>query len=299
MTLIQTLMTEDLVVQVADRRLTKSNGSVFDDYTTKLVCWRGCFSIGFTGIARINRAQTEPTSDWIAKLLADCNSFEQGIGVLQAEASKRIGNLSAWYADRRLAIVVAGFDFRKDPQVAQITNFRPGGPMPLDPSHFETYLHSRLPGHKSAFLVAGGGLTRPLHPQLLSRYVPKILKQERGDGVTRAAKLMVKIQRQVSDDNPRVGRHAMCVAIPRERNNNMIKSNLDAPTLDEAGINFCYFDDEGWNFKQFGPLIANDGMAFSNFEGEADPENPDNQSVGIRILKVRTAPEQSASASAS
>ncbi len=83
MTLIQTLMTEDLVLQVADRRLTKSNGGVFDDHTTKLVCWRGCFSVGFTGIARIDSAQKEPTSEWIAKLLADCNSFQEGVETLK------------------------------------------------------------------------------------------------------------------------------------------------------------------------------------------------------------------------
>jgi hypothetical protein len=288
-TLIQTLTTEDLVIQVADRRLTKANGAVFDDHTTKLVCWRGCFSIGFTGIARIDRAQKEPTSDWIAKLLADCNSFEQGIGTLGREASKQIRDLPAWYPDRRLAIVVAGFDFRKDPQVATIANFRPGGPMPVDPTHFESYLHSHLPGHRSGFMVAGGGLTRPLHPQLLGRYLPKILKQE--NGVARAAKLMVKIQREVSDDNPRVGRHAMCVAIPRERNNNVIMSNFDGPTFDGVGINFCYFDDEGWTYKQFGPLIANDGTAIDRFEGEADPDNPDNQSVSIRFLKLPRSPD--------
>ncbi|MGV0874458.1 hypothetical protein [Mycolicibacterium sp. XJ879] len=117
-------MTEDLVLQVADRRLTKSNGELYDDHATKLVCWRSCFSVGFTGLARIDRAQREPTSDWIAKLLADCDSFEAGIETLQAEASKRIGNLPAWYTDRRLAIVIAGFDYRKDPQVAHVANFR-------------------------------------------------------------------------------------------------------------------------------------------------------------------------------
>ncbi|MGV0874457.1 hypothetical protein [Mycolicibacterium sp. XJ879] len=123
-----------------------------------------------------------------------------------------------------------------------------------------------------------------MHEQLLGRYFPKVLKQEHG--VTRAAKLMVKVQREVSDDNPGVGRHAMCVAIPRERNVQAIMSNLGAPTLDGAGINFCYFDDEGWTFKQFGPQVADNGTAIDSFQGEADPENPDAQRVGFRFLKI-------------
>ncbi len=98
---------------------------------------------------------------------------------------------------------------------------------------------------------------------------------------------MVEIQRQVSDDNQRVGRHAMCVAIPRERKGETptVLSNLDAPTLDGTGIRFCYFDNDGWDFRQFGPIFASDGMAFSDFKGEVDPQNPDNQRVSVRIHK--------------
>ena len=39
MTLVQTLMTEDLVILVADRRLTWPDGSVADDNFTKVVLW--------------------------------------------------------------------------------------------------------------------------------------------------------------------------------------------------------------------------------------------------------------------
>ncbi|WP_075630240.1 hypothetical protein [Mycobacterium intracellulare] len=49
MTLIQTLITDDLIIQVADRRLTNAaTGMLVDDQYTKLVCWNFNFSIGFT-----------------------------------------------------------------------------------------------------------------------------------------------------------------------------------------------------------------------------------------------------------
>ena len=53
-TLLQTLFSNERIIQVSDRRLTL-DGQVFDDEYTKLVCWNKTFSAGFTGIARIDR----------------------------------------------------------------------------------------------------------------------------------------------------------------------------------------------------------------------------------------------------
>lgn len=93
MTLIQTVTTDDLVIQVADRRLSRPDGSVFDDDYTKLVCWNTSFTVGFTGLARIDPAQKKSTSEWLAETLCDYASFEDGVDALRYWASGQIGQL--------------------------------------------------------------------------------------------------------------------------------------------------------------------------------------------------------------
>jgi len=63
MTLIQTLFTGERIIQVADRRLTWPDGSVFDDEYTKPVCWNQTFSVGFTGMARIDLRLRKSTAE--------------------------------------------------------------------------------------------------------------------------------------------------------------------------------------------------------------------------------------------
>jgi hypothetical protein len=78
MTLIQTHFSNDLIIQVSDRRLTKSGRKIFDDRYTKLVYWNNAFTVGFTGLARIDRRQTKSTAEWIAETVCDYADFEHG-----------------------------------------------------------------------------------------------------------------------------------------------------------------------------------------------------------------------------
>lgn len=123
MTLVQTLFNRSRIIQSADRRLTWPDGSVADDDYTKLVCWNanGTFSAAFTGIARIDRRGQKSTAEWIAEVLSDYVIFENGVRALRADAEARIKRLN--WADKRLAVMIAGFDFRNKPLVAQVANF--------------------------------------------------------------------------------------------------------------------------------------------------------------------------------
>jgi hypothetical protein len=83
MTLIQTIATEEITILVADRRMTNpSTGTIADDNHTKLVCWNMSYGIGFTGLARINPAQTKSTSEWIAETICDYPDFMPGVQAL-------------------------------------------------------------------------------------------------------------------------------------------------------------------------------------------------------------------------
>lgn len=231
MTLIQTVTTDDLVIQVADRRLSRPDGSVFDDDYTKLVCWNTSFTVGFAGLARIDPAQKKSTSEWLAETLCDYASFEDGVDALRYWASGQIGQLPTGkgWEDKRLGIIIAGFDRRRIPLVAEISNFDPEAPIPANQNEFKCYRIRRAPGHSASFRITGAALTEKMYANILLRRVPRMLKQQ--DGITRAARLMVALQRRISEDNPGVGRHAMAVAIPRERTMPAVLSNLDAPSL--------------------------------------------------------------------
>lgn len=287
MTLIQTVFTKDKVIQVSDRRLT-SGDNLIDDYYTKLVVWNDQFTVGFTGLARVDRNQKQSTARWIADILADCPVIEIALHSLKTEAEKRFKKLPKNW-DRRLTIVLAGFDPRKPdgPMVASVTNMDPQTNISADASVFETYTITPPPGNEAGVYVVGASMNE--QQKLLStRYLRRELKK--GDGVNQAVRLMVGIQRDVAktDKKKTVGPDALCVHIPRGSQQNMpvaVSSNLGGPDLPTGGCSFGYFDRAGWQWKQEAPLFAGGGFV-KKFFASADPNNPDNQSVGVQFLKV-------------
>jgi hypothetical protein len=283
MTLIQTVWTNDRILQVSDRRLT-ANGTLVDDYYTKLVLWNERFTVGFTGLARVDRWQRESTALWMAEILADCAQFEVGCEVLKAEAQKRFKKLPKNW-DLRLAVVIAGFDFREHPLVACITNMDMETNALRAPAAFEVFTPQMIAGRQVGLHVAGASLNEN-QTVLFHRYVRRRLKE--GDGVNPPIRLMVEIQRDVSKTDPKktVGPDALCVHIPRSTNMpNGSFSNLGGPDLPTGSTSFGFLDRRGWLWKQEAPLSAIGGFV-RKFWASADPDHPDNQTVSMQLLKV-------------
>ncbi|MDT5126475.1 MAG: hypothetical protein QOH54_2119 [Mycobacterium sp.] len=282
MTLIQTYFTQDRVIQVSDRRLTRADGTKFDDNHTKLVFWHGCFTVGFTGLAFINPAQTKSTSEWIAETLCDYTNFERGVVGLCAEAEKRIRLLSNRW-DKRLCIVVAGFDFRRNPLAAQIANY---GPPNTDLNTFAWRTGGRAPGRADGYLTVGAAM-EPWQHRVLGRSLRRVIRQP--DGINHAIRLMVGLQRKVAQTDPTVGAGALCATIPRERSTpfgpGSMMSNLGAAEVGEKGCQFVYFAEDGFNHQVFGPHSADHGAALGGWFMKADPSNLNNQSVSVQMLK--------------
>jgi hypothetical protein len=288
MTLIQTLFSNDFVIQVSDRRLTKSGGGVFDDDYTKLICWNQSFTAGFTGLARIDDAGKKSTAEWIAEVLSDYPVFEMGVEALRHEAEERIKKLPKLRTDKRLAVVIAGFDQRGVPLVAQVANFNPLTGVSLDQTVFTANRVTMLTG-RSTGSHSVGALLNQMQQTVLRRYVPRILAQP--NGINRAIRIMVENQRLVAGQNPFVGTDSQCVFIPREPTHpGLLMSNLDGIDIPTHSCGFVYFESGGFQYKQVGPLVAHGGQVIDQLTGTADPANPDNQSVSIRILKVPSPP---------
>lgn len=289
MTLIQTLFSNDRIIQVSDRRLTL-NGQVFDDEYTKLVCWNQTFSAGFTGIARIDRRGRKSTSEWIAEVLCDYMLFEQGVQALRAEAENRVSKLP--WKDKRLAIVVAGFDFRKVPLVAEIANFDTATNAAVDANHF-VLRYAQVPPGRITGTHAVGARLGDLEYRLLTRYVPRVLRKDKRNGHNRAIKLLVENQRRVHRKDALVGADAQAVTIPSSQMGNaIVMSNLDGTDIPAHSSSFVYLDQYGFRYKQLGPLMAHGGTVIDQVTGTADKDNPDNQVVSIRFVKVPAQPSQ-------
>lgn len=278
MTLIQTVATDNITILVADRRLTNgTTGKPVDDAFTKLVCWNMSYGIGFTGIARIDPAQRKSTSEWIAEKVCDYADFMSGVQALGHHMREQMQRLPKRWPDKRLGIVVAGYDNQGVSRKAWIHNFGP------DPTDVKLQLLIPHPGQKSSYHI-GGGPINDWHRRVLQRRIPRLLEQP--NGVARAVRLMVALQRKLATSNTGIGTDAMAVTIPKTRAHPMLLSNTDGnATIGTGTCEFHYYDTNGYSYRQLGPHIAGGGTAWADFFAEADPNNLDNQTIGGTCLK--------------
>lgn len=284
MTLIQTIATEEITILVADRRLTNpSTGTIADDNHTKLVCWNMSYGIGFTGLARINPAQTKSTSEWIAETICDYPDFMPGVQALCWHMRKQMKKLPKWWPNKGLGIVVAGYDGEDISRKAWIHNFGTG------PTDIKLQLLVPYPGQTSSYHISGGPLVNDWHRRVLQRRIPRLLKQP--NGIARAVRLMVALQRELANTNKGIGTDAMAVTIPKTRARPMLMSSVEGnATIGTGACEFHYYDTNGYDYRQLGPHVAGGGTAWGDFIATADPNNPDNQTVSLRVLKWPTPP---------
>jgi hypothetical protein len=288
MTLIQTLFTRERIIQVADRRLTWPDGSVFDDEYTKLVCWNQRFTVAFTGIARMDRRLRKSTSEWIAEVLSDYTIFENGAWALCRDAQDRVSRLP--WSEKKLAIVIAGFDERNVPLVAEVANFDTWSNVVHNPNEFHIRSALVRPAHVTGTHAVGASMNS-FELKLFTKYVPRVLRKDQENGHNRAIKLLVENQRRIHKQDERVGEDAQAVTIPRKvPAHGIVMSNLDGTDIPAQQTSFVYLDKRGFRYKQCGPLMSHGGWVIDEFEGTADPDNPDNQEIGIRIIKCPKPP---------
>ncbi|MGO9380533.1 MAG: hypothetical protein ACLP4W_00180 [Mycobacterium sp.] len=130
-----------------------------------------------------------------------------------------------------------------------------------------------------------GAPLNDLQTKILRRYIPRIVDEQ--NGINRAIKIMVANQRRVAKLHKTVGLDAQCVFIPKQQQpTGIVMSNLDGTDLSTTGSSFGFFDADGFQYKQFGPLFAHGGFVVDQFTGTADPANPDYQTISVRFVKV-------------
>jgi len=128
MTLILTAATKDLVIQVADTRLTR-NGELFREdlvKTTLVQCFDAKLAISYTVLAYIERLRTDI---WLYRILKEAKVWEIGFpDVIELIRGKLINTAITEnnLINYGLTIVASGLglnDGKKDLAMAIVTNF--------------------------------------------------------------------------------------------------------------------------------------------------------------------------------
>lgn len=116
MTLILTVVDKDRIIQVSDRRLTKTNGEIYDDNANKAVCIGMSyvhFCASYTGLAFIGRERPDNRTDyWLLEQLGSITrSGEPRLENICRALGERAANvLSRLRGFKGLEVVLAGYE---------------------------------------------------------------------------------------------------------------------------------------------------------------------------------------------
>jgi hypothetical protein len=102
MTLVLTCLTNDYILQVADRRVTLADGTLKDDDTTKAVFYCGHFAVSFTGPDAMD---DKPTAEWIAWCMKDAPNIMEAMRSIARRAEDSYRGKLVY----KFAVVAAGW----------------------------------------------------------------------------------------------------------------------------------------------------------------------------------------------
>jgi hypothetical protein len=270
MTLILSIITDEYIVQVSDRRLTRFDGSVFDDGTNKVLSWCGMFSIAFTGIAFIDRKQTKPTLEWVQETLRSAKDIEPAIELLRSGLQTKLAVLpNAW--DKRLALSMVGWALRDGalvPVSILISNFHAnvnGQDLALykHRSTVEAYIFPLESAHRGFLFHTFGAPVDENVSRYLRRGLQRLVASPRNSS-RRAGQLATQILRLVAHTQKTVGTDVTVMAMPKTNTSPgaVSTSAFGAPNASEA--TFEAVSAVTNERTSFSPAYVCGGLALSN-----------------------------------
>lgn len=268
MTLIGTLVSNSVLVQVSDRRISllHRDGSteLRDDITNKAVLYENRATLAFTGLAKL---EGENTDIWIARRLAATTNLNDALEKITDDLTALFQR--AFYRSHCHSIVIAGWK-RNGPD-------EPTGFSGLVSNHFRLggkWLTSPEP--KFSWFVQ---MARPELPTLV--FVPNLVPKKvgtslyrqllrvkhRGLNVANAVTLLADTIGSIADYRPTVGHELMVSVLPRsavppgastEMTTISGSINPDTPTF--------YMLSASGDQVGYGPTIVTNGMIMTNLQ---------------------------------
>ncbi|MER6590891.1 hypothetical protein ABT214_03290 [Micromonospora purpureochromogenes] len=268
MTLIATLASNSVVVQVSDRRISllHPDGSteLRDDVTNKAVLYENRATLSFTGLAEL---ENETTDWWIARRLSASPSLNDGLEKLTSDLTALFRRRP--YRGHSHSIVMTGWKrnggAEPTPFAGLVSNqFEVGKGWRASPSaDFDWFVEMAKP--ELPTLVFAPDLVPMRSAKALYRQLLRV--KGRGLNVANAIDLIAEEIRSIADYQPTVGRELMVSVLPKTAvplgpvAEMFVVSghiNPDVPTfysLSASGDQVAY-----------GPTMVMNGMIVSDFQ---------------------------------
>lgn len=265
MTLILSLVGEDYVVQVADRRISLLTSSgrttVRDDVTNKVVNFANRAVFGYTGLAELEGHRTDL---WIADRLRRSPDLGDGFVALREDLTALFSR--GPYRGHGHTVTAAGFKWEPDgtvtPYYAVVTNMFESGRWLVTPRRRFGWLVDTYPRNTYGVHQAPAWLMNREYNQL-RRTLRAV--QSRGLSVGAVVETMARAIRSVR--SPLVGTDLMATILPRG-----VASERQGDTTFLTGglgpdhATFAYLSSRG-EVLQYGPtVVTGDGNVMTNFK---------------------------------
>ncbi len=253
MTLIVTTLSDDFVIQVSDRRLTRIDGTLYDNSANKAVCV-GCqdamFCMSYTGIATIDHKQTD---EWLTDCLASTNagslSFRDIGNILKGELERAFLPVGHRASARALTVVLAGFGPR-GVFAGQLSNMEDDAAQKLvevdDQFHFHFWFPDFSRMNNLAMFVHGAEDTIF---QTDRKSISKIQKRGRRVAPEKSVPPLVRLIRRAASD-PKHG--------------HLVGKDCMSVILQPNGNFRCRYHPEKASPTQYAPHVIFPGVAFKS-----------------------------------
>jgi len=260
MTLLITCLTPEYLVQVSDRRLTRLDGTLYDDESNKAVFYLPGMVFAYTGLAEVNGVRTD---EWLTSILKPGLDLARLTDSIAQEATRKFSVVRSPY--RHLAIVGAFWARTGERQnqagFCVISNFygvRPGdgrfGPLPTASREFRVF--TSLKPRERPFAVFGAGQSLTKHQiNQLNRFGERYVRNTSGNpqsfGANGLCRYVSHFVRKVADTNTVVGKSLMQAILPNPR----------IPEVAAQAATFAYLPADSNSLTTYAPNLVNSSMS--------------------------------------
>lgn len=267
MTLILSCLTSKYAIQVSDRRLTLTNGEIYDEQSNKAILVNGHMIFGYTGLAYIDNGIR--SDEWFLNSLVESyknnpkSSLTSTAEFIAQKASKTMSRLKISPENKRLAWVGIGWakltgTTQLLPTYLCISNMHDdrGKPLKQACSKFSVLPFTPLDDTPVMLIPNGQSIQHDLASRL-KRLLRKCV--ERDLNPTTLARVLVGAVRKVASNNVYVGKNLLVSAIPKD-SVHLGRLKLLGFTPQKNIATFSYVPENTMTHVQYGPNVFHHGV---------------------------------------
>ncbi len=274
MTFIISCVVGNNAIQVSDRRLTKLDGSIFDDDSNKAVLFCGHVVFAYTGLAFVGH---ERTDTWLTNQLAKARTglLPEAVQAIANKATEDFKKIRLGRSAKRTAFVGVGWVTVKDrtrpaPVIVTISNaLTDEGSWRTEANDEFTFQINIGPDQRSCNLVCSGQSLSQARSKSLRRKISQCLN--RGVGAESVARILVDEVLNLAQTNRAVGSNLMVTSLPVDccispHNPFLTDLSPNSTLTMPNNASFKYVSQDGQSVVQYAPNCANIGQVMTDMK---------------------------------